>query len=58
MMEGESDDPEGSASFDQHSANCELGHCGRIAFILFVFEGIILSIRYLISSSHPTVSIH
>ena len=24
MMEGESDDPEGSQSFDQHSANCEL----------------------------------
>lgn len=23
-MEGESDDPEGSQSFDQHSANCEL----------------------------------
>ena len=45
-MEGESDDPEGSQSFDQHSANCELygvmGHyCGRIPFY-FLFRKFII----------------
>ena len=41
-MEGESDDPEGSQSFDQHSANCELygvmGHCGRNSILFLISE--------------------
>ena len=62
-MEGESDDPEGSQSFDQHSANCELyGVHGSLwtNSILFLISEVYNFLSTIFDSllSHPTVVIY
>ena len=63
-MEGESDDPEGSQSFDQHSANCELYGCCHGSLwtnsILFLISEVYNFLSTIFDSllSHPTVVIY